>query len=136
MSIDTILYNDKELLSPRLDIVFKNLFGVEESKEALMLLLNSLLGMNINSVKNITLTNTEIVPQSSDGKLSRLDICVTVETDTKELINIEIQIRNEHNIMKRCFYYLAKLYSGQLEQGNEYNELSKSICLRASLKTS
>ncbi len=127
--MDKILYNGKELLSPKLDIVFKNLFGVEDSKESLMHFLNNVLDMNIANTNNITLTNTELVPENHDGKLSRLDICLTVENDTKEHINIEIQLRNEHNIMKRSMFYLAKLYSGQLEQGKDYDELNKSVCV-------
>ncbi len=129
MSIDTILYNDKELLSPKLDLVFKGLFGVENSKKALMSLLNDTFGMNIKNVDDITLTNTELVPESHDGKLSRLDICLTVKNEKKEHINIEIQLVNEHNIMKRVMFYLAKLYSGQLPKAGKYNELAKSICV-------
>ncbi len=70
--MEKILYNNKELLSPKLDIVFKNLLGVEESKESLMHFLNTVLEMNISSANDITLTNTEIVPATFDGKLSRI----------------------------------------------------------------
>lgn len=128
--MDKILYKGKELFSPKLDIVFKNLFGVEDSKETLRHFLNSVLDLNITSTDDIKLSNTEIVPNSPSKKSSRLDVCLVVENSvTKEHIDIEIQLENEHNMMKRSMFYVAKLFSNQLGSSENYNELGRAVCL-------
>ena len=50
-------------------------------------------------------------------------------TDKGEHINIEIQLKNEYNMVKRSLYYWSKLYEGQLAEGDNYNKLAKSICI-------
>ncbi len=123
-----ILYKGKELFSPKLDIVFKNVFGTEDSKETLRHFLNSVLDMNISSTDEIKLSNTEIIPGQPGKKSSRLDVCLVVENSvTKE--HIDIQLENEKNMMKRCMFYVAKLFSNQLESSEDYNKLGRAVCL-------
>lgn len=44
-------------------------------------------------------------------------------------INIEIQLKDEYNMIKRSLYYWSKLYEGQLENGENYQKLSRTICI-------
>lgn len=50
-------------------------------------------------------------------------------TDKGEHINIEIQLDNKYNMIKRSLYYWSKLYEGQLESGNDYQKLARTICI-------
>ncbi len=44
-------------------------------------------------------------------------------------INIEIQVKNEYNMIKRSLYYWSKMYEGQLTKGQDYDTLSIIICI-------
>ncbi|MCL2019087.1 MAG: Rpn family recombination-promoting nuclease/putative transposase [Oscillospiraceae bacterium] len=70
--------------------------------------------------------NSEILPGSIDGKLSRMDIKLAVDN---RLINIEMQIGNESDFNDRAMYLWAKLFTGELKRGDEYGELKQSICI-------
>jgi len=51
------------LVDPKLDITFKNLFGVESNKDLMIDFLNSILELKGNDkIKNITFLNNEIIP--------------------------------------------------------------------------
>ena len=129
--MERILYKGKELLSPKFDLVFKALFGKEESKDILLPFLNNVLDLQIQSEKDIILTNTEIAPEAVvDGKLSRLDVCAEVTNATNnEHIDIEIQLSENDDMMKRSVYYVSKLFSGQLKKSEFYNKLGRAIGL-------
>ena len=46
-------------------------------------------------------------------------------TDHDEPINIEMQVIDQHDWEKRSILYWSRLYSEQLERGNDYNSLKK-----------
>lgn len=113
-----------EKLSPRIDIVFKKLFGVEENKDLLISLINSIVSKE-DQVADIILLNPYNVQNFKQDKLSILDIKAK-GLDGKRF-NIEIQISDEADYDKRALYYWAKLYSEQLKTGQDYAFLAKAI---------
>ena len=64
------------LLDPKLDFIFKKIFGTEEGKLQLISLLNALLKGQPH-IKELTLNNPEIDKILEDDKSSRLDIKAT-----------------------------------------------------------
>ncbi|CFJ34115.1 conserved hypothetical protein [Mycobacterium tuberculosis] len=56
-------------------------------------------------------------------KASILD--VRAKTKTGEQINIEVQLHNKYDMEKRSLYYWAKMYEGQLAEGEPYRNLKK-----------
>ena len=50
-------------------------------------------------------------------------------TSNKEIINIEIQLKNEYNMIQRSLYYWSKLYEEQLSEGDRYDKLSRTVCI-------
>ena len=46
-----------------------------------------------------------------------------------EKINIEIQNKNEGNIIHRSLFYSTKVFSGQAVVGERYDELKRTICI-------
>ena len=62
-----------------------------------------------------------------EDKFSRLD--VKALTSNKEIINIEIQLKNEYNMIQRSLYYWSKLYEEQLSEGDRYDKLSRTVCI-------
>lgn len=85
-----------QLLPLTSDIVFKQVFGQEESKPILRVFLNDVLGLDIQSAEQITLLNPIIDPKYIDDKMCILDI--RVQLANRSLIDIEIQVLNRHNM--------------------------------------
>ena len=111
-------------ISPKVDIAFKKIFGVEENKDLLISLINSIVGEE-DQVKDVTLLNPYNPKSFKNDKLSILDIKAQ-GLDGKRF-NIEIQISDEADYDKRALYYWAKLYTEQLKAAEGYEKLSKAI---------
>ena len=75
-------------ISPRVDIAFKKIFGVEENKDLLISLINSIVWKE-DQVEEVVLLNPYNVKNFKDDKLSILDIKAK-GLDGKRF-NIEIQ---------------------------------------------
>ena len=111
-------------INPRVDIAFKKIFGVEENKDLLISLINSIVGEE-DQVVDVTLLNPYNPQNFRLDKLSILDI-KAMGVDGKRF-NIEIQVCDEADYDKRALYYWAKLYTEQLSAGDDYAILSKAI---------
>lgn len=111
-------------INPRVDIAFKKIFGVEENKDLLMSLINSIVSPQ-DQVGDLTLLNPYNPVNFRDQKLSILDI--KARGVNGQRFNIEVQITDEADYDKRALYYWGKLYTEQLQTGDEYAKLSKAI---------
>ena len=109
------------------DVVFKAIFGQEDSKPILRSFLNAFLKLDIKNPEQIELLNTEINPELIADKKCVLDIKVRLPDKTS--IDIEIQVVNQYNMDKRSIYYVSKLCAQQLDSGDEYAILRPSIGL-------
>ena len=114
------------LLPPKMDFVFKRIFGNENHPNVLISFLNAVLNP-VDPIKSVRLKDTTIEKSHLEDKYSRLD--VKAMTNKGEHINIEIQLKDEYNMIKRSLYYWSKLYEGQLENGENYQKLSRTICI-------
>ena len=113
-----------ERISPRVDIAFKKIFGVEENKDLLISLINSIVSQ-ADQVSDVTLLNPYNPQSFKTDKLSILDIKAK-GIDGKRF-NIEIQITDAADYDKRSLYYWSKLYIEQLQTSQGYSKLSKAI---------
>ena len=113
-----------ERISPRIDIAFKKIFGVEDNKDLLISLINSIVGQE-DQVSEVTLLNPYNPKSFKKDKLSILDI--KAKGVSGKRFNIEIQIADEADYDKRALYYWAKLYTEQLKVAQDYSTLSKAI---------
>jgi predicted transposase/invertase (TIGR01784 family) len=111
-------------ISPRVDIAFKKIFGVEENKDLLISLINSIVSEH-DQVSEVTLLNPYNPKNFKQDKLSILDI--KAKSINNQRFNIEIQISDEADYDKRALYYWAKLYTEQLKSKEDYARLSKAI---------
>ncbi|MEG0388446.1 MAG: Rpn family recombination-promoting nuclease/putative transposase [Niameybacter sp.] len=116
----------KGLLDPKVDFVFKNIFGSEKHPEILISFLNAIL-QPAEPIVEVEIKGTDIAKHFIEDKYSRLDIKAV--TSHQEIINIEIQLKNEHNMVKRSLYYLSKMYEEQLGEGDDYASLKRTICI-------
>ena len=117
---------ERRLLNPKIDFVFKKIFGSEKHPGVLISFLNAVLKPK-NNITDVEIKNTDIDKQYIDDKFSRLD--VKAVTSKNEIINIEIQLKNEYNMIQRSLYYWSKLYEEQLEEGDRYDKLCRTVCI-------
>lgn len=111
-------------VNPRVDLAFKKIFGVEENKDLLISLINSIVSKE-DQVAEVTLLNPYNPKNFWTDKLSILDI--KAKSESGKIFNIEIQVTDEADYDKRALYYWAKMYTQQLREGAGYSELSKAI---------
>ena len=116
----------RTLLSPKVDFVFKKIFGLEENKSVLISFLNATLKPK-KEIVSVDLKNTDIEKEYLKDKFSRLDVKAT--TSNKETINIEIQLSDQYNMTQRTLYYWSKMYEEQMEQSDNYRKLSRTVCI-------
>ena len=114
------------LMKPSMDFVFKRLFGAEESKDSLISLLNAIIKSD-SPIKDIELKSPDLEKQHIGDKFCRLDI--KAKTDKGEIINVEIQVRDEYNMVQRTLYYWSKIYSDQLGESENYKNLARTVCI-------
>jgi len=113
-------------LNPRVDFAFKKLFGSEENKDILISFINSVLDEE-EEIKDIILKNPYNEKKFKEDKLSILDIKAV---DKKgNWYNVEMQITDQEYYDKRALYYWARLYTGQLKSGVNYDKLEKAIVI-------
>ena len=116
----------KGLLDPKVDFVFKNIFGSPNHPEILISFLNATLKPK-KKIVSVDIKKTDIEKQYIEDKYSRLDVKATTSND--EIINIEIQLKNENNMVKRSLYYLSKMYEEQLNEKEDYSKLARTVCI-------
>ena len=116
----------KGLLDPKVDFVFKNIFGSEKNPQILISFLNATLRPK-SKITAVKIMGTDIGKQFIEDKYSRLDVKAT--TSNNEIVNIEIQLKNEHNMIQRSMYYLSKMYEEQLGEGEDYSKLGRTVCI-------
>jgi len=106
----------RKFASPRVDIMFKRVFGSEKNKPILMAFLQEITGAKI---LELSFENTELADAAEeDGKTVRLDVLATVQTDHGlQLVNIEVQNVTQAGLVGRALFYWARVYSSQLKAG-------------------
>lgn len=117
-----------QLMNPKIDFVFKSIFGNEKHPKVLISFLNAVLGYSEkNKIIKVQIENPNIEKESIDDKYSILDIKATANDNTK--LDIEIQIKNNYDMIPRIIYYLSKLVEKQINEKENYNNILKSITI-------
>ena len=106
------------------DYIFKRVFAFEGNESVLKDLLEAILRKDI---KTVTIKNPEIIPYEREDKRGLLDI--KAETDDGTVLDIEMQMEDKKNIEERGTLYLANMITSQLQVGDDYKKLKKSIVI-------
>ncbi len=111
------------------DFVFKAVFGrdTEESKQALIGMLNLILDRKEDPIRNITYRNPFNVKEFEQQKEGILDI--KAETDSGELFDIEMQFVYDEEFIERDVYYHCGMVMEGLAAGQSYGMLKKTISI-------
>jgi predicted transposase/invertase (TIGR01784 family) len=106
------------------DTLFKMLFV--KYPELLKRLVAELLGVRCESIGAFEITNPEMPPEAIGDKFCRLDINMTVDG---RRVDLEIQVRNEHDFPERSLFHWAREYSTSLGEGGVYIELPRVVII-------
>ena len=115
-----------KLFSPKVDYIFKKIFGSESHPQVLISFLNACFKNEI-IIQTVKLQNTEITKEFVENSFSRLDILAT--TNLGEVINIEMQRADEKNMIKRSLYYWSKIFTSSYSGKSAYQNLPRTVCI-------
>ncbi len=113
-------------VNPKIDLVFKKLFGDDQNKDLLLSLINSMLAEG-DKMKDVTIKNPYNIPDYLSGKLSVLDIKAVDEKGRR--YNVEMQIIGHDDYGQRTLFYWAQAFTEQIGAGSQYSGLNKTIVI-------
>ena len=116
--------NNKKL-NLKNDIVFKAFFSKKGNEEFLIDFLEALLKIKITKIKIQEDVNLEQL--SVEEKGGRLDIQAILNDGV--IANIEMQVRNNHNMEVRTTFYASKIMSRETSRGEDYRNIKKIILI-------
>ena len=112
-------------MNPKIDYVFKRIFGYQGNEEITTALLSSILKKQIS---NLQLDCNPILEKDLlDDKVGILDIKAKIDNSIN--CNIEMQVVDKKNIEKRILFYWSKMYNMSIKEGDDYEKLEKSIAI-------
>lgn len=112
-------------MNPKIDYVFKRIFGYQGNEEITTALLSSILKKQIS---NLQLNCNPILEKDLlDDKVGILDIKAKIDDCIN--CNIEMQVVDKKNIEKRILFYWSKMYNMSIKEGDDYEKLEKSIAI-------
>ena len=116
----------RKMLLPKVDVIFKLLFGDKRNIEILIAFLKSVLDLDDDEYESITLEDTHLKRESKNDKLGIIDVKLTMKSG--KIIHIEMQILEQDDFPERVTYYNAKLLVTQIKSGEDY-KFQKTISI-------
>ena len=105
------------------DYIFKRVFGKKGNEDILKDLLESILEIKIEQIEVIV--GSEIEKEKIKEKIGIIDLKATINKETT--VDIEIQVKDYHNMIERSTFYIAGLYHTGLKRGERYEKNNKVI---------
>ncbi len=128
--LDMMSYN-QTMRHPGLlnDIMFKIVFGHSQSTPILRALINALLDLRADDrIVDLVILNPASEKTYLSEKGSILD--VKARDNAGRQYNIEVQLRaGSVDYIKRSLYYMTKFYCDQLEKGQAYDLLARTVSI-------
>jgi predicted transposase/invertase (TIGR01784 family) len=106
------------------DVLFKMLFV--RYPNLLRQLVSALLDIPAEDMRDFTVVNPDIPPDTVGDKFCSLDINMTVNG---QRVDLEIQVADEGDYPGRSLYYWAREYSSALREGEGYSALPRTIVI-------
>lgn len=114
-------------ISPKQDIMFKKVFGSNDSKRILKSLLSSITGIPEDSFNELTVEDPNLNPNRKEGKKSIVDVRVRLTDDTEVIF--EMQREYHKGFEERVLHSSSKTYSESLDSGNDYSKIPLVITI-------
>jgi predicted transposase/invertase (TIGR01784 family) len=113
-------------LSPRFDVVFKNIFS-EKNIGVLADFLKAVLDLPADEYQDIRVIDPHLLRRHKDGKLGILDLRIVTQSGNS--VAVELQVAPQPSIWKRMEYYNARLLTDQVDSGDDYDKINRAISI-------
>ena len=113
---------DNFIMLPTNDFCFKELMQNPKVRKGFIA---GVLGKNPEEIRETVLLPTETRRDYAEAKLAILDVKVLLHDGAQ--MDLEMQVEYFAFWDKRVLFYLAKMYTGQLQKGEGYDKLKKCI---------
>jgi len=115
--------------NPLNNFLFLKTMGEKGDEEQLLGFLNAVLGCSgTDSFASINIVeNKSLIADIIGGKSCVLDVRAVLQDGTR--VNVEVQIRNQHNMNKRSLFYWSQEFIKSLDAGQDYLELPRAISI-------
>ncbi len=107
------------------DRLFKYIFASRQHKTNLIRFLNDVLDDPNRIIADIEYLDREQDPPILQGKGTRFD--VRAKTSDGRVFQVEVQVRDEDDFLKRCLFYTCANYTSQIVAGEPYGRLGEVI---------
>ncbi len=115
-------------IDPKVDYVFKRLFGSAPSEPVLLSFIDAVLQPPPDQrIVSLEIRDPFNPKETPDDKLSIVDVKATDERG--RLYNIEMQMRGSPVYLDRVLYYWAVLHGDHLREGEHYGRLQSTIAI-------
>jgi len=117
------------LYDPLNDFLFYKVMGEKGDEVQLLGFVNAVLGKTEdNKYTSVEiLENKTFTPENIGDKSVTFDVRAILHGKTK--VNVEVQLRNEHNMDKRSLFYWSEEFVKSLKAGQDYSELPDVIAI-------
>jgi len=112
------------LMKPKIDFAFKEIMADEKARTGF---LSAVLHLDPKDIKETRILNSYLRKLHEDDKLGILDVRILMNDDTE--IDTEIQLSELRVWADRALFYLSKMYTEQIEQGQKYDVFKKCVSI-------
>ncbi|MCX4326418.1 MAG: Rpn family recombination-promoting nuclease/putative transposase [Lachnospiraceae bacterium] len=112
------------LMKPKIDFAFKQIMMNENARIGF---LSAVLKIKPEDIKETKILNTYLQKEHEEDKQGILDVRILLNDDTE--IDIEIQLAELKVWADRSLFYISKMYTGQIQQGQKYNVFKKCVSI-------
>lgn len=112
-------------LSMKSDYIFGEFFSRKGNEELLKDFLTSIMEVDIHKIEVIQQANLGKI--TKDNKFGVIDLKVTLNDGI--VIDVELQVDDNHNWEKRVTFYAGKLIAGDLKEGEDYEKLKDIVVI-------
>ncbi len=116
-----------DILSPKNDFVFKQIFGDAKNIDPLAAFLQAALELPEEEFADLAIVDPNLNSEYDGDKHCILD--VRIKTRSGREIDVEIQVRPTDDIYNRIQCYTAKMVAGQVKAGESYGGMPQSITI-------
>lgn len=113
---------DDFLMKPKVDFAFKEIMANEKARIGF---LSAVLKIRPEEIKETRILNTYLQKIHEDDKQGILDVRILMNNDTE--IDTEIQLSELKVWADRSLFYLSKMYTEQIKQGQTYDVFKKCV---------
>ena len=115
---------DNFLMKPKIDFAFKEIMMDAAARTGF---LSAVLHLKPEEIRETHILNSHLRKTHGPDKLGILDVRVSLNDDTE--IDTEIQLSELKVWADRSLFYLAKMFTEQIESGEDYGVLKKCVSI-------